>query len=149
MSATDLTDFDLHLFGEGNHHHIHRKLGAHLRERDGVRGTRFAVWAPNARRVSVVGDFNHWNGRSHVMQRRATSGVWELFVPQAGPGTLYKFEIDNAHGHVQLKADPFAFQMQLRPQLVGSAARADQHLRAASRLVAPLVASQACVSHLG
>ena len=112
---SDLTDFDLHLFGEGNHHHIHRKLGAHSVVRDGVRGTRFAVWAPNARRVSVVGDFNHWNGRSHVMRLRGGSGVWEAFVPNVGPGTLYKFEMDNAHGQVQLKSDPYAFQMQLRP----------------------------------
>jgi 1,4-alpha-glucan branching enzyme len=112
---SDLTDFDLHLFGEGNHHHIHRKLGAHSAVRDGVRGTRFAVWAPNARRVSVVGDFNHWDGRQHRLQPRRSSGVWETFVPQIGPGALYKFELDNAHGHTQLKADPFAFQMQLRP----------------------------------
>ncbi|HJY37809.1 MAG TPA: alpha-amylase family glycosyl hydrolase, partial [Steroidobacteraceae bacterium] len=113
--CSDLTDFDLHLFGEGNHHHIHRKLGAHSAERDGVRGTRFAVWAPNARRVSVVGDFNQWDGQQHRMQPRGSSGVWETFVPNVGPGTLYKFELDNAHGHVQLKSDPFAFQMQLRP----------------------------------
>jgi 1,4-alpha-glucan branching enzyme len=112
---SDLTDFDLHLFGEGNHHHIHRKLGAHSAVRDGVQGTRFAVWAPNARRVSVVGDFNHWNGRNCVMHRRGSSGVWEAFVPGVGPGALYKFEMENAHGQVQLKADPYAFQMQLRP----------------------------------
>jgi 1,4-alpha-glucan branching enzyme len=112
---SDLTDFDLHLFGEGNHHHIHRKLGAHSAVRDDVQGTRFAVWAPNARRVSVVGDFNHWNGRNCVMHRRGSSGVWEAFVPGVGPGALYKFEMENAHGQVQLKADPYAFQMQLRP----------------------------------
>ncbi|HKR37293.1 MAG TPA: 1,4-alpha-glucan branching protein GlgB [Steroidobacteraceae bacterium] len=113
--CSDLTDFDLHLFGEGNHHHIHRKLGAHSAVRDGVQGTRFAVWAPNARRVSVVGDFNHWDGRQHRLALRDGSGVWETFVPHVGPGALYKFELDNAHGHTQLKADPYAFQMQLRP----------------------------------
>jgi 1,4-alpha-glucan branching enzyme len=112
---SDLTDFDLHLFGEGNHHHIHRKLGAHSAVRDGVQGTRFAVWAPNARRVGVVGDCNHWDGRNCVMHRRGSSGVWEAFVPGVGPGALYKFEMENAHGQVQLKADPYAFQMQLRP----------------------------------
>jgi 1,4-alpha-glucan branching enzyme len=115
MSLTDLTDFDLHLFGEGNHHHIQRKLGAHSAVRDGVGGTRFAVWAPNARHVSVVGDFNHWDGRQHPLQRRGSSGVWETFVPQVGAGALYKFEVTTAQGPVQLKADPFAFQMQLRP----------------------------------
>jgi 1,4-alpha-glucan branching enzyme len=111
----DITDFDLYLFGEGNHHHIHRKLGAHCVTREGLHGTRFAVWAPNARRVSVVGDFNQWDGRQHGLQPRGVAGVWELFVPHVGPGALYKFEITSAHGAVQLKADPYAFQMQLRP----------------------------------
>ena len=83
--------------------------------RDGVRGTHFAVWAPNARRVSVVGDFNHWDGRSHAMQRRGGSGVWEMFVPDVGAGALYKFEIHTRTASMLLKADPFAFQMQLRP----------------------------------
>jgi 1,4-alpha-glucan branching enzyme len=110
-----ITDLDLHLFGEGNHHHIHEKLGAHLETRDGVAGTRFAVWAPNARRVSVVGDFNAWDGRTNVMQRRANSGVWETFVPGIGVGALYKFELINAHDQLVLKSDPYAFQMQLRP----------------------------------
>ena len=114
-TPTELSDFDLHLFGEGNHHHIHRKLGAHSEVRGDVRGTRFAVWAPNARRVNVVGDFNHWDGRQHPLQQRSDSGVWETFVPQVGAGTLYKFEITTAQGNVQLKADPFALQMQLRP----------------------------------
>ena len=102
--------------------------GAHSAVRDGVRGTRFAVWAPNARRVSVVGDFNYWDGRSHVMQRRGGSGVWEAFVPDIGPGALYKFEMDNAHGHVQLKSDPYAFQMQLRPDNASIVALRNQFL---------------------
>ncbi|MET0534450.1 MAG: 1,4-alpha-glucan branching protein GlgB [Steroidobacter sp.] len=110
-----LTDLDLHLFGEGNHHHIHQKLGAHLEVRDGVAGTRFAVWAPNAQRVSVVGDFNQWDGYRNGMQRRGSSGVWETFVPGAQVGALYKFEITGAHGQHLMKSDPYAFEMQLRP----------------------------------
>jgi len=111
-----LSDLDLHLFGEGNHHHIHHKLGAHLEVHDGVAGTRFAVWAPNARRVSVVGDFNGWDGTRNVMEPRGQSGVWETFVPEVGAGALYKFEIIGAHGEQLMKADPYAFQMQLRPE---------------------------------
>lgn len=110
-----LSDLDLHLFGEGNHHHIHQKLGAHLEVRDGVTGTRFAVWAPNARRVSVVGDFNQWDGNRNVLQKRGGSGVWETFVPEAALGSLYKFEMVGAHGQLLMKADPYAFEMQLRP----------------------------------
>jgi 1,4-alpha-glucan branching enzyme len=110
-----LSDLDLHLFGEGNHHHIQQKLGAHLEVHDGIAGTRFAVWAPNAQRVSVVGDFNQWDGNRNVMQRRGGSGVWETFVPGAGVGSLYKFEIVGAHGQLLMKADPYAFEMQLRP----------------------------------
>jgi 1,4-alpha-glucan branching enzyme len=111
-----LSDLDLHLFGEGNHHHIYRKLGAHVEVHDGVEGTRFAVWAPNARRVSVVGDFNDWDGNRNVMQARGQSGIWETFVPGARPGAAYKFEIIGAHGQHLMKADPYAFQMQLRPE---------------------------------
>lgn len=110
-----LSDLDLHLFGEGNHHHIHMKLGAHAEVQDGVAGTHFAVWAPNAQRVSVVGDFNDWDGSRNVMPQRGLSGIWETFVPGAGVGSLYKFEIVGAHGQLLMKADPYAFQMQLRP----------------------------------
>jgi 1,4-alpha-glucan branching enzyme len=114
--STDLTDLDLHLFGEGNHHHIHRKLGAHPVTRDGVKGTRFAVWAPNAKRASVVGDFNYWDGRQHVMKPRGSSGVWEAFIAGVGPGALYKYELLTQRDHLLLKSDPYAFQMQLRPE---------------------------------
>ena len=110
-----LTDLDLHLFGEGNHHHIHLKLGAHAEIHDGVAGTRFAVWAPNAQRVSVVGEFNDWDGSRNAMPQRGLSGIWETFVPGAGVGALYKFAIVGAHGQQLMKADPYAFQMQLRP----------------------------------
>ncbi|MBL8269964.1 1,4-alpha-glucan branching protein GlgB [Steroidobacter sp.] len=110
-----LSDLDLHLFGEGNHHHIQQKLGAHLEVHDGVAGTRFAVWAPNAQRVSVVGEFNQWDGTRNALQRRHQSGVWETFVPGAGVGALYKFEIVGVHGQLLMKSDPYAFEMQLRP----------------------------------
>jgi 1,4-alpha-glucan branching enzyme len=113
MSA--LTDLDLHLFGEGNHHYIYNKLGAHLETVDGVDGTRFAVWAPNARGVSVVGDFNGWDSTRDRMQRIGNAGVWDLFIPGLGVGALYKFEIRTPAGHAVLKSDPYGFQMQLRP----------------------------------
>lgn len=110
-----LTDFDLYLFGEGNHHRIYEKLGAHFTREQGVAGTRFAVWAPSAKRVSVVGPFNHWDGRKHAMQVMGASGVWELFVPGVLRGTPYKFEIKSAAGGTLLKSDPYAFAAQLRP----------------------------------
>jgi 1,4-alpha-glucan branching enzyme len=113
--APQLSDFDLYLFGEGNHYSIHYKLGAHPTVLDGLTGTRFAVWAPNAERVSVVGPFNLWDGRKHALQTRGASGIWELFIPDVGPGTAYKFEIRTRSGRTILKADPYGFAMQLRP----------------------------------
>ena len=103
-----LGELDIHLFSEGNHHRIYEKLGAHLQEFDGVRGCAFAVWAPNAQRVSVVGDFNGWDGRVNPM-RKLQGGIWEIFLPGVEEGTHYKFEVRGAHGHIQLKSDPFAF----------------------------------------
>ena len=108
-----LGEVDLHLFGEGNDRRIYDKLGAQLRVIDGVPGTSFAVWAPNARRVSVVGEFNGWDGRYHPMRLLGASGVWELFVPGVGEGTLYKYEIQNAQGDLTLKTDPFGFFFEL------------------------------------
>jgi 1,4-alpha-glucan branching enzyme len=113
--SPQLSDYDLYLFGEGNHHRIYRKLGAHAEAVDGTDGTRFAVWAPNAERVSVVGPFNLWDGRRHAMQVRGGSGVWELFVPGVGPGTPFKYEIRNRDGRTVVKSDPYGFSMQLRP----------------------------------
>ena len=113
--APQLSDFDLYLFGEGNHHSIYYKLGAHPIVLDGLAGTRFAVWAPNAERVSVVGPFNLWDGRRHAMQVRGSSGIWELFIPGVGPGTAYKYELRTRDGRTILKADPYGFAMQLRP----------------------------------
>jgi 1,4-alpha-glucan branching enzyme len=110
-------DFDIHLFSEGRHHHAYRILGAHEHEVDGVGGIRFAVWAPNAERVSVVGDFNKWDGRRHSMRVRGGSGIWELFIPDLEPGHVYKYEIRNRHsGAVNMKADPYGQQHELRPR---------------------------------
>ncbi|MBS1199545.1 MAG: 1,4-alpha-glucan branching protein [Proteobacteria bacterium] len=113
--SPQLSDFDLYLFGEGNHHRIFLKLGAHPGRVDDLDGTRFAVWAPNAERVSVVGEFNLWDGRRQAMQARGGSGVWELFIPGVGPGAAYKYEIRTRDGRTLLKSDPYGFAMQLRP----------------------------------
>ena len=113
---SQIGDLDLHLFGEGKHWHIYRILGAHPHEADGVNGILFAAWAPNAERVSVVGDFNEWDGRTHPMRVRGGSGVWELFIPELPVGTVYKFEIRNRQqGTVLLKTDPYGQQFELRP----------------------------------
>lgn len=110
-----LGDVDLHLIGEGKHYQVNRALGGHVTAVNNVPGVRFAVWAPNARRVSVVGDFNSWDGRRHPMRQRGSSGVWELFVPRLQAGTCYKYEILGPHGLVPLKADPVAWQAEVAP----------------------------------
>ncbi len=104
-----LGQLDLHLFGEGQHWRLYDKMGAHLTEIGGVRGTSFHVWAPNAQRVSVVGDFNEWDGRRHTMRKLLGCGVWEIFLPGVNEGAHYKFEIRTCHGGIVLKSDPFAF----------------------------------------
>ncbi|KAA0224113.1 1,4-alpha-glucan branching protein GlgB [candidate division KSB1 bacterium] len=109
-----LTDFDLHLFAEGTHWSIYEKLGAHPLTIDDVKGVHFAVWAPSARRVSVIGNFNNWDGRRHPM-RVHLSGVWEIFIPGLSAGEVYKFEIKTREGHLRVKSDPFAFATELRP----------------------------------
>ncbi|MDQ6616929.1 MAG: 1,4-alpha-glucan branching protein GlgB [Actinomycetota bacterium] len=106
--APTVGELDLHLLGEGSHRQLWRVLGAHPRTHQGVAGTSFALWAPNARSVRVVGEFNFWDGRLHAMRSLGSSGVWELFVPGVGPGARYKFEILTAAGHLTLKADPMA-----------------------------------------
>jgi 1,4-alpha-glucan branching enzyme len=111
-----LSEADLYLFGKGDERRIYEKLGAQLRVIDGTRGTAFAVWAPNARRVSVVGDFNNWDGRSHSMRSLGASGVWEIFLPEVGEGAHYKFELENIHGHIVLKTDPFGFFFEVPPK---------------------------------
>jgi 1,4-alpha-glucan branching enzyme len=127
LSDLEITDFDLYLFGEGTHERIYEKLGAHPVVRHEARGTRFAVWAPNAERVSVVGPFNHWHGDVNVMQPRASSGVWELFIADVGVGTEYKYEIRSREGHLLYKADPYAFAMQLRPDNSSVVTSLDEH----------------------
>jgi len=112
-----LSDYDLHLMGEGNHYHLHEKLGAHVCSVGELTGTHFAVWAPNARRVSVVGDFNRWDGRRHAMRLHPGVGVWDIFVPGLRQGEAYKYEIlPNGGGPPLLKADPFAFYSEHRPK---------------------------------
>ncbi|MGH2418876.1 MAG: GlgB N-terminal domain-containing protein, partial [Candidatus Limnocylindria bacterium] len=109
-------EVDLHLFNEGTHERLWEVLGAHPRVVEGTTGVSFAVWAPNARSVRVVGDFTRWDGRLFPMRSLGSSGVWELFVPDIGPGELYKFEVVGQDGSVRLKADPLAFAMQVRPE---------------------------------
>src|SRR3984893_2751672 len=104
-----LGELDMHLFKEGNHYEIFEKFGAHLTEINGHPGCHFAVWAPNAQRVSVVGDFNGWDGRAHPMRKRMEAGVWEIFIPGVVEETHYKLEVRNCFGQVGLKSDPFAF----------------------------------------
>src|SRR5215469_16243726 len=111
-----LGESDLYLWGKGDERKIHEKLGAQLRVMDGVHGTSFGVWAPNAQRVSVVGDFNNWDGRYHPMRLLGGSGVWEIFVPGVGQGAHYKFEIRDIHGHISLKTDPFGFFFEIPPK---------------------------------
>jgi 1,4-alpha-glucan branching enzyme len=112
-----LSDYDLYLLGEGTHYENYEKLGAHVREVAGVRGVQFGIWAPNAQRVSVVGDFNSWDGRTNPMRSRGSSGIWEIFIPGLDEGTLYKFEIlSRAGNHLGLKADPYGFAGELRPK---------------------------------
>lgn len=112
-----VSDHDLHLFAEGRLFKAYETLGAHARTINGVAGIHFVVWAPNAKRVSVVGEFNRWDGRTHQMNSREATGLWELFIPSLPPGTLYKYEIRTRNQEVPLlKADPYAFAAELRPR---------------------------------
>lgn len=111
-----LSDFDLFLFGEGRNWQIYEKMGAHLRTVDGVSGVNFAVWAPNAESVQLVGDFNHWDGQQHPMRKHMTGGVWELFVPKLSAGDKYKFRVKGADGGTVDKTDPYSFYAELPPR---------------------------------
>ena len=111
-----ISDYDIYLFNGGTHWHIYQILGAHPHKIGDTTGTLFATWAPNAERVSVVGDFNHWDGRCHPMRTHGTSGVWEIFIPTLSAGEMYKFEIRNRFsGRILVKSDPYGQQFQLRP----------------------------------
>lgn len=122
-----LGPWDDWFFGEGAHHRLYERLGAHPMVHEGVAGTHFAVWAPNAQRVSVVGTFNGWDGRRHPMRKRIDTGVWEIFLPGIGEGALYKYEILSRDGTLQpLKADPVGFASELRPATASKVARTDE-----------------------
>ncbi len=110
-----LTDFDLHLLSEGTHYRAWEKLGAHCITMGSTRGVHFAVWAPNAQRISVIGDFNRWDGRAHPMRKLVPSGIWELFVPDLADGSCYKFELRTSAGHLLHKADPYATLFETPP----------------------------------
>src|SRR5271156_2356712 len=123
-----LSEYDLYLSGEGTHYLKYEKLGAHVREVAGVRGVQFGVWAPNARRVSVVGDFNFWDGRVHPMRHRGSSGIWEIFIPGLDEGEVYKFEIlSSVGGLLGLKTDPYGFAGEMRPNNASVVRTIDGH----------------------
>lgn len=122
-----LTDFDRYLFGSGQHWKIYEKLGSHIREVNGQVGVNFAVWAPNAQSVQVVGDFNHWDGRSHAMQKQIPSGIWELFVPNIGEGQKYKLRVRLASGEVIDKTDPYGVAAELPPRTASIVCSLDKH----------------------
>ena len=111
-----LSDYDRHLFAEGNHEQLYNKLGAQLCRVEGVLGTHFAVWAPQAFGVAVIGEFNDWHGHRHMLQKHSDSGIWELFVPAASAGQLYKFRVTTADGRVVDKTDPFGFAAEIPPR---------------------------------
>jgi 1,4-alpha-glucan branching enzyme len=125
--APTLGDVDLHLFNEGTHRRLWEKLGAHPMTMDGVDGVAFAVWAPNARRVSVVGDFCQWDGRIYPMRRLGSSGVWELFIPEIGEGALYKYELLTREGVPRVKSDPFAIKLEQSPGTASIIQRTDRY----------------------
>src|ERR1700720_55340 len=110
-----LTDFDLYLLGEGTHHRAFEKLGAHRVRVGTATGVHFAVWAPNADQVSLLGDFNGWDGRVHPMRLLAPAGIWELFVPDLSDGEKYKFEIRTKAGQLLKKSDPFGISFEVPP----------------------------------
>ncbi|MCL2103071.1 MAG: alpha-amylase family glycosyl hydrolase, partial [Syntrophorhabdaceae bacterium] len=123
-----LSDFDIHLLSEGTHLNQYDKLGSHIITHCGVKGTTFAVWAPNAERVSVVCNANHWDGRVHPMRNRGESGIWEIFLPDVGEEEVYKYEIrSQASGEILLKTDPFAFRCEKPPRTGSIVCSIDQH----------------------
>jgi 1,4-alpha-glucan branching enzyme len=120
-----LSGYDQYLLNEGSHLRAYDKLGAHVRTVDGCAGVYFAVWAPAARRVSVVGDFNQWDGRRHPMRSLGAAGVWEIFIPDLGEGALYKYELTTAQGELALKCDPYGFGTEVPPRTASVVRRLD------------------------
>ncbi len=125
--APQIEAFDLHLFGEGNHWHAYRILGANPHEIEGVKGVLFGLWAPSASRASIVGDFNQWDGRIHPMRNRGSSGVWELFIPGVDAGDHYRFEMRTQTGDVVTRNDPYGQQFQVRPENAGLIRQTSDH----------------------
>lgn len=120
-------EMDSHLFGLGTHYEIYKKMGAHVVKHQGVNGIRFVVWAPSAKRVSLVADFNFWDGRTNPMRSMGQSGVWELFIPNLQKGERYKFEIKTQGGEIRVKADPYAFSSEMRPLTASIVTGFDEH----------------------
>ena len=124
-----LTADELHLFGEGTLKQAYNTLGSHICEHQGIQGVRFAVWAPNAERVSVIGEFNNWDGRVNAMRSHGSSGVWELFIPNLSANTLYKYEIRNRNtGNLHIKTDPYGVEFELRPGTATKVSNSHQHV---------------------
>ncbi len=111
-----LSEYDRHLFNHGTHYNLYDKMGAHPAVINGIEGTMFRVWAPAARRVSVIGNFNYWDGRVHQMRVLGSSGIWELFLPGISPGEIYKYEIRTPTNDIMEKSDPFQFFAEVRPK---------------------------------
>ncbi len=122
-----MTEYDLHLFAEGNHWEIHQRLGAQIRTINGVQGINFAVWAPNAESVAIIGDFNGWDTRRHPMRKHIPAGIWELFIPNLSEGALYKFSVKQPGGHIVEKSDPFGFAAELPPRTASIVTDLNKH----------------------
>lgn len=128
MTSLLPSSYDIYLFHEGNLHQSYNMLGAHLVEEDGRKGVRFLVWAPQAKNIQVVGDFNAWVGLNHPMRKIKDAGVWSCFIPDLKQGDLYKYEIDTYQGSRLLKADPYAFYSEQRPNTASIVYSLDQYV---------------------
>ena len=139
-----ITDFDLHLFSEGSHYRTYEKLGAHLVSRDGVDGVSFAVWAPNAKQVSVIGDFNDWREEFHPMAPHPEAGIWERFIPGIGPGAVYKYRLVSMVDDYRAdKADPYGFAGEIRPQTASKVCNLEDYVWGDSEWMAARARAQA------
>jgi len=127
MSKPAISDYDKYLFNRGEHFHIYKFLGAHTKTENGIKGVRFSVWAPSARKVSVVGNFNNWNKFSHQMNKEKESGIWSIFIPNIDEGTLYKYAITGKHGDNFLKSDPVAFYSEKSPNTASIVTSLDKY----------------------